>query len=113
MKTIQEIAIEKIPDAFDPDEILPARAGYLVNLERRGFIDGAAFVKQDLTRWHDPKKELPETDVEVLVMVHDGGHTYDVMRYDQHGWWQKAPGGGWCAAEHTPIGWRYIHEIGE
>lgn len=111
MKTIQEIAIEKIPDAFDPDEILPARAGHLVNLERRGFIEGAAFVKQYLTRWHDPKKELPKTDVEVLVMVHDGGHTYDVMRYDQYGWWQKAPGGGWCAAEHTPIGWRHIQEI--
>lgn len=111
MKTIQEIAIENIPDAFDSDEILPARAGHLVNLERRGFIEGAAFVKQDLARWHDPKVELPETDVEVLVMVHADGHTYDVMRYDKHGWWQKAPGGGWCAAEHTPIGWRHIHEI--
>ncbi len=54
--------------------------------------------------------ELPETDVEVLVMVHTDGHTYDVMRYDMHGWWQKIPG-GWDTAEHTPIGWRYIHEI--
>ena len=69
-----------------------------------------AFVKY-LFKWHDPKEELPETDVEVLVMVHADGHTYDVMRYDQHGWWQKAPGGGWCAAEHIPIGWRYIHEL--
>lgn len=36
---------------------------------------------------------------------------YDIMKHNQHGWWQKAPGGGWCAAEHTPIGWRHIHEI--
>ena len=69
-----------------------------------------AFVKY-LFKWHDPKVELPETDVEVLVMVHSDWHTYDVMRYNQHGWWQKAPDGGWCAAEHTPIGWRHIHEI--
>ena len=111
MKTIQEIAIEKIPDAFDPDEILPARAGHLVNLERRGFIEGAAFVKQDLARWHDSKKELPETDVEVLVKIDAPGNKYDIMKHNQHGWWQKAPGGGWCAPNNAPIGWRYIQEI--
>ena len=69
-----------------------------------------AFVKY-LFKWHDPKVELPETDVEVLVMVHADGHTYDVMQYDQHGWWQKAPGGGWCAPNNAPIGWRHIHEL--
>lgn len=69
-----------------------------------------AFVKY-LFCWHNPKRELPKTDIEVLVMVHADGHTYDVMRYDKHGWWQKAPGGGWCAAKYIPIGWRYIHEI--
>ena len=69
-----------------------------------------AFVKY-LLKWHDPKKGLPETDVEVLVMVHADGHTYDVMRYDKHGWWQKTPSGGWCAAERMPIAWRYIHEL--
>lgn len=111
MKTIQEIAIEKIPDAFDSDEILPARAGHLVNLERRGFIEGAAFVKQDLTRWHDSKVELPETDVEVLVKIDTLRNKYDIMKHNEHGWWQKAPGGGWCAAKYTPIGWRHIHEI--
>lgn len=69
-----------------------------------------SFVKY-MFKWHDSKVELPETDVEVLVMVHTDGHTYDVMRYDKHGWWQKAPGGGWCAAKYTPIGWRHIHEL--
>lgn len=75
-----------------------------------GFTAGAVSERNELLRWHDLKKELPETDVEVLVMVHTDGHTYDVMRYDMHGWWQKIPG-GWDTAEHTPIGWRYIHEI--
>lgn len=70
----------------------------------------SSFVKY-MFKWHDSKVELPETDVEVLVMVHADGHTYDVMRYDKQGWWQKAPGGGWCAAEHAPIGWRHIHEL--
>lgn len=69
----------------------------------------SSFVKYML-KWHDPE-ELPETDVEVLVMVHAYGHTYDVMRHDKQGWWQKAPGGGWCAPKYKPIGWRHIHEI--
>ena len=81
------------------------------NIVSDAFVAGAKSEREELTRWHDPKVDLPETDVEVLVMVHTDGHTYDVMRYDQHGWWQKAPGGGWCAAKHTPIGWRHIHEL--
>ncbi len=80
-------------------------------IDRKEFRSAwGAFVKY-LFCWHDPKRELPKTDIEVLVMVHADGHTYDVMRYDKHGWWQKAPGGGWCAAKYIPIGWRYIHEI--
>ena len=51
MKTLSEIAIDEIPDAFDPDEIIPARAGHLVNVERRGFIDGANWMRQELLRW--------------------------------------------------------------
>jgi hypothetical protein len=75
------------------------------------FIAGAIAERNELLHWRDSKKGLPETDVEVLVMVHADGHTYDVMRYDKHGWWQKAPSGGWCAAERMPIAWRYIHEL--
>lgn len=108
MKTIKEI--EKA--AVDYVQTLPF-GEYFHDLDiERAFIAGAKSEREELTRWHDPKVELPKTDVEVLVMIHADGHTYDVMRYDQQGWWQKAPGGGWCAAEHTPIGWRHIHEIG-
>ena len=42
MKTIEERAKEYAPDAFDPDYILPAREGYIVNLQRRAYIAGAA-----------------------------------------------------------------------
>lgn len=61
MKSLSEIVIEKIPDAFDPDEILPARAQYLVSLERRGFIAGASYMTKELLRWRDPEVELPDS----------------------------------------------------
>lgn len=68
----------------------------------------SAFVKY-LFKWHDPKKELPEIDVELQVMPYADSNAYDVMRYDRYGWWQQAPGGGWCAATNAPARWRYIH----
>ncbi len=107
MKTIKEI--EKA--AVDYVQTLPF-GEYFHDLDiERAFIAGAKSELEELTRWRDPKVELPDTDVEVLVMVHADGHTYDVMRYDKCGWWQKAPGGGWCAPNNAPIGWRYIHEL--
>ena len=42
MKTIEERAKGYAPDAFEPDCILPAREGYIVNLQRRAYIAGAA-----------------------------------------------------------------------
>lgn len=74
-----------------------------------GFIEGAKSEREELIRWHDTKKELPEMDVEVQVMPHADSNIYDVMRYDRYGWWQQAPGGGWCAATNAPARWRYIH----
>lgn len=106
MKTIEERAKEACKEWAGGELDDDIQDGCFMD----GFVVGAMSEREELTRWHDPKVQLPETDVEVLVMVHADGHTYDVMRYDQNGWWQKAPGGGWCAAEHTPIGWRYIHE---
>ena len=41
MKTIEERAKEYAPDAFDPDYILPAREGYIVNRQRNAYIAGA------------------------------------------------------------------------
>lgn len=67
MKSLSEIVVEKIPNAFDPNEILPARAQHLVNLERRGFIDGARYMCKELLRWRDPNVELPKDGEEVLI----------------------------------------------
>ena len=35
----------------------------------------------------------------------------DIMKHNEQGWWQKAPGGGWCAPKYAPIGWRPIIEL--
>ena len=111
MKTIEERAKDYsyshgnlYMDSAEEEEIY---RGDLVE----AFIAGAKSERNELTRWRDPKVELPGTDVYVLVMVHADDHTYDVMKYDQHGWWQKTTGGGWSAAEQMPTGWRYIREI--
>lgn len=82
-------------------------------IDRKEFRSAwGAFVKY-LFKWHDPKMELPEMDVELQVMPHADSNTYDVMRYDRYGWWQQAPGGGWCAATNAPARWRYIHTFYE
>lgn len=39
--TIEEKAKETIPDAFDNDEILPVREGFIVNQQRFAFHHGA------------------------------------------------------------------------
>ena len=41
MKTIRERAKEYAPDPFDPDYILPAREGHIVNQQRIAYIAGA------------------------------------------------------------------------
>ena len=41
MKTIRERAKEYAPDPFDPDYILPAREGHIVNQQRIDYIAGA------------------------------------------------------------------------
>lgn len=46
METIKEAIETMIPDALDPDEILPARAGYLVQLKKTGFISGVAWAER-------------------------------------------------------------------
>ena len=41
MKSIEERAKEYAPDTFDNDYIIPAREGYIVNLQRKAYIAGA------------------------------------------------------------------------
>ena len=115
MKTIEERAVEHT-------KTLSADIGATMQREMEatckqlvaiGYIAGAKEERALLTEWHNPEKELPETDVEVLCMVERKFNTYEVCRYDkEYGWWVKAPipEGGWCGADCKIIGWRDIHE---
>lgn len=68
METIKEAIETMIPDALDSYEILPARAGYLVQLERAGFINGVAWAEQ----WIPVDEELPDNQDIVLVKTDKG-----------------------------------------
>lgn len=68
METIKEAIERVIPEAFDPDEILPTRAGYLVKLERKGFSEGIAWAEQ----WIPVDEELPPNQDIVLVKTDKG-----------------------------------------
>lgn len=46
MRTITERAKEYAPDAFDADEIIPAREGFIVQKERSAYIVGAQKQKE-------------------------------------------------------------------
>ena len=41
MKTIEERAIEYVPEPCDENYILPAREGHIVNRQRQAYIEGA------------------------------------------------------------------------
>lgn len=73
-----------------------------------GFISGVFCERIELGRWKDPDDELPRPDVEVLMVNPYMDSEYDIMKHNDHGWWMKAPGGGWCAPKYAPIAWRYI-----
>lgn len=47
-----------------------------------GFVVGAMSEMEELTCWHDPKEELPETDVEVLVKIDAPLNKYDIMKHN-------------------------------
>lgn len=83
METIKEAIETKIPDALDPYEILPARAGYLVQLERTGFISGVAWAE----RWIPVEEELPPIGKNVTILLkgedENGKETFNVHTFDK------------------------------
>lgn len=109
MKTIEdrarEYALASSPEVFDQ---IARAAGYSI---------GAKAEHELLTKWHNPKEELPDDDVEVLVMVHRPFQTYAILRHDEYGWWQPVPprpmldNDGWvCIDDEEVFAWREIHE---
>lgn len=73
MGTIKEAAESTIPEAFDPEEIVPARVGYLVELERRGFSFGVAWAE----RWIPVEEELPPANEMIFVKRQNGDDESD------------------------------------
>lgn len=75
---------------------------------RLAFIRGAQSERAELTRWHDPKEELPNDEKAVLLKINYLGFVeFKVGQWDRksHRWW------GDGIDEYSPIiGWREIHE---
>lgn len=77
-----------------------------------GFIAGALSEREELTRWHDPKEELPELLTPVLGKQSDGKKTYYKIVY-RHEYDNEDGRYRWTDSEGCPIyvdGWRKIHE---
>lgn len=101
MKTIEERA---------KDHVLHLAQGWV--LEAAGeqlealFIAGAESERAELTRWHDPKEELPSPGQPVIICT--SPKIYFLATYD-------AEFGDWFTGDSAfgrfeIIGWREIHE---
>ena len=104
MKTIEE----KGGDFATNYEVLDdgGRRKNEYEIARESYIAGAKEEHKLLTRWHDPKEEMPEHRKQVLVKTDTGNH--DVAYYSDNvdGW--IANDGIYNTAQI--IGWREIHE---
>ena len=107
MKTIEERAKEY--STCDEDCALCSEVCRKAS-DERAFIAGALSEHEELTRWRDPKEELPDDDREVLCVTNRRYSTFAVLKHDNYGWWQYVPfqGGGWCGYDGDVLGWRRI-----
>ena len=69
-----------------------------------GFIEGAKSERAELTRWRDPKEEVPEAGVDVLIKLITG--KCEVGYYIEHVNWRGADG----IVDDYIVGWRPIIE---
>lgn len=78
---------------------------------RKHFGTGTDWTRSELTRWRNPKEQLPADGQEVLAIVNRRYNTYSILQHDTYGWWQYVPlnGGGWCGYDGDIIGWRPIN----
>lgn len=83
------------------------------------FEEGAEWMREELTRWHDPKEKLPRNDARVLCKV-DGCEIseYLVLNYYDGSWWScrtyevtdDCSEDSWVPFGGVVVGWREIHE---
>lgn len=123
MKTIEERAAEIFADRFCTrcpkilyttcDRKLPGCCRIPeVRCMHEVIKNTIAFEREELTRWHDPKEELPELLTPVLGKQSDGKKTYYKIVY-RHEYDNEDGRYRWTDSEGYPIyvdGWREIHE---
>lgn len=99
METIDELA-----DAYVRENA--RQEGYDCEDVRAAYLDGAVDVRQELTKWNDPK-ELPERSKDVLLKLRyeEGAEpSYTV------GYWNGIYYGDVLGGDAEVIGWREIPE---
>lgn len=107
MKTIEERATEyacdgRMPGGCECDSCYNIYG----KCERDAYIAGAKSEHEELTRWHDPKAELPGINQMVLVKrTPDAPLPYDLAQNNGIKWVDS-----WCDLDINIIGWREIHD---
>lgn len=101
MKTIEE----KIEDEIIEFEANRDSSEYYDPGYKTGFKTGAYWMKDELTRWRDPKEEMPKDGECVLVKTIYGD--LSVAYY----WEEKGDFAFWDAPIHDVVGWREIIEL--
>lgn len=109
MKTIEERIQEYVANAwveldqFNEDHVT------FENIVTSACVVGANFEYEELTRWSDPKEELPQNGQLVLCKTSDKKLPFVTVKYDCSEWWIYVYP-GWTSIGHKIIGWRPIHE---
>lgn len=109
MKTIEERIQEYVANAwveldqFNEDHVT------FENIVTSACVVGANFEYEELTRWRDPKEELPQNGQLVLCKTSDKKLPFVTVKYGRSEWWIYVYP-GWAGIGHKIIGWRPIHE---
>ncbi len=112
MKTIEERADEYVdmPCTGKCDECTMIEGTCRFYNDRVSFIAGAQSEHEELTKWHDPKEELPDTNRDVLIKTTLLAK-YRIAFYKADGQrnyhWHQNNG---AIDDDMVIGWREIHE---
>lgn len=101
MKTIEERAIQACKEWAGGELDDDIQEGCFTD----GFIVGAKYEREELLRWYDPKKELPEEGEDVLIKLITG--KCEVGFYIEYLNWRGADG----IVDDYILGWRPIHEL--
>lgn len=122
MKTINKQSdyyVQKIKSVMEADgvDMSGKVARMCLRLTRESFIHGATQMQEELTRWYDPKEELPDNNHCVLIKISDGPQERIHIGTREGDVWM-ADGGFLFHADPASsigfdgvvIGWRPIHE---